>query len=169
MKVMRPLLLAVAMAAGFVYLTSLARWDVGRMLRPISQTGRPWTEPASAATNFSTDEQNNIDIYKASRDAVVNITSVVYRQDFFFRILPEKGTGTGFIISPDGEILTNRHVVADGSDELSVTLSDKKVLKAKVLFVDKRNDLALIKVSAGRKLPTLPLGDSDHLSVGQKV
>ena len=61
------------------------------------------------------------------------------------------------------------HVVAENSGELSVTLSDKKVLKAKVLGFDKRNDLALIKVSAGRKLPTLPLGDSDHLVVGQKV
>jgi S1-C subfamily serine protease len=60
-------------------------------------------------------------------------------------------------------------VVADNSGELSVTLSDKRVLKAKVLGFDKRNDLALIKVNAGRKLPTLPLGDSDHLVVGQKV
>jgi S1-C subfamily serine protease len=169
MKALRPFLWAVAMAAGFIYVTSLARWDIGRFLRPIAPSGRLWSEPANAATGFAPDEQNNIDIYKASRDAVVNITSVVYRQDFFFRIFPEKGTGTGFIISPDGEILTNRHVVADNSGELSVTLSDKKVLKARVLGFDKRNDLALIKVSAGRKLPTLPLGDSDHLVVGQKV
>jgi S1-C subfamily serine protease len=118
---------------------------------------------------FSPDEQNNIDIYKASRDAVVNITSVVYRQDFFFRIFPEKGTGTGFIINPEGQILTNLHVVAESSGELSVTLSDKKVLKAKLLGFDKRNDLALIQINAGRKLPTLRLGDSDHLLVGQKV
>jgi S1-C subfamily serine protease len=169
MKVLRTLLLAVLMAGGFLYLTSITRWDVGRLLRPIAQSGRIWSEPANAATAYSNDEQNNIDIYKASRDAVVNITSVVYRQDFFFRIFPEKGTGTGFIINPDGEILTNLHVVAENSGELSVTLSDKKVLKAKVLGFDKRNDLALIKVSAGRKLPTLRLGDSDHLVVGQKV
>ncbi|HXA49092.1 MAG TPA: trypsin-like peptidase domain-containing protein [Candidatus Acidoferrum sp.] len=169
MKVLRTLLLAVLMAGGFLYLTSMTRWDVGRLLRPIAHSGRMWSEPANAATTYSNDEQNNIDIYKASRDAVVNITSVVYRQDFFFRIFPEKGTGTGFIINPDGEILTNLHVVAENSGELSVTLSDKKVLKAKVLGFDKRNDLALIKVSAGRKLPTLRLGDSDHLVVGQKV
>jgi S1-C subfamily serine protease len=169
MKVLRPFLLAVLMAGGFLYLTSMTHWDVGRLLRPIAQSGRVWSEPANAATTYSNDEQNNIDIYKASRDAVVNITSVVYRQDFFFRIFPEKGTGTGFIINPDGEILTNLHVVAENSGELSVTLSDKKVLKAKVLGFDKRNDLALIKISAGRKLPTLRLGDSDHLVVGQKV
>ncbi len=100
---------------------------------------------------------------------MVNITSVVYRQDFFFRVLPEKGTGTGFIINADGTILTNHHVVAENSGELTVTLSDKKVLKAKVLGYDQRNDLALIKIDAGRKLPTLKLGDSDHLVVGQKV
>ena len=75
---------------------------------------------------------------------------------------PEKGTGTGFVISPDGEILTNNHVAGGGS-ELSVTLSDKKVYKARVLGFDPRNDLALIKIDAGRKLPVVPLGDSDHL------
>jgi S1-C subfamily serine protease len=172
MKVLRPFLLAVLMAGGFLYLTSMTHWDVGRFLRPIARSGPIWSEPANAATAYSPDEQNNIDIYKASRDAVVNITSVVYRQDFFFRIFPEKGTGTGFIITPDGEILTNLHVVSEsgqGSGDLSVTLSDKKVLKAKVLGVDRRNDLALIKINAGRKLPTLRLGDSDHLIVGQKV
>src|SRR5882724_5874939 len=171
MKLLRPFMWAVVMAAGFLYLTSIAHWDVGKVLRPMQNAGRVWSEPASAATAtiFAPDEQNNIDIYKNCRDAVVNITSVVYRQDFFFRVFPEKGTGTGFIINSEGEILTNYHVVAENSSELSVTLSDKKVLKAKVLGVDKKNDLALIKIDAGRKLPALKLGDSDHLVVGQKV
>ena len=52
---------------------------------------------------------------------------------------------------------------------MTVTLSDKKVYKARVLGTDPRNDLALIKIDAGRKLPALQLGDSDHLVVGQKV
>ncbi len=169
MRVLRPFLWAVVLAAGFVYLTSVTRWDVGRLLRPVTSGSRLWSEPASAAANFPPDEQNNIDIYKASRDAVVNITSVVYREDFFFRVLPEKGTGTGFVINPDGQILTNLHVVADNPNDLSVTLSDKKVFKAKVLGFDKRNDLALIQINPGRKLPTLRLGDSDRLVVGQKV
>src|SRR5215471_13570261 len=169
MKTLRPFIWAALMAAGFLYVTSVANWDIAKLVRPMRNAGRVWSEPASAATNYSSDEQNNIDIYKTSRDAVVNITSVVYRQDFFFRVFPEKGTGTGFIINPDGEILTNYHVVAENSSELSVTLADKKVLKAKLLGADRRNDLALIKISAGRKLPTLHLGDSDHLVVGQKV
>src|SRR3954447_10553667 len=125
MRVLRPFLWAALMTAGFLYLTSVAQWDIGKVLRPMSRGSRVWSEPASAATNFSPDEQNNIDIYKNSRDAVVNITAVVYRQDFFFRVIPEKGTGTGFIINPEGQILTNYHVVAENSGELSVTLADK--------------------------------------------
>jgi S1-C subfamily serine protease len=168
MKVLRTFLWAALLAAGFVYLTSVTNWDVGRALRPVRSAGRLWSEPETASgAGFSTDEQNNIDIYKRSREATVFITSTVFTRTFF-GVYPEKGTGTGFVISPDGEILTNNHVAGGGS-ELSVTLSDKKVYKARVLGFDPRNDLALIKIDAGRKLPVLPLGDSDHLVVGQKV
>jgi len=62
----------------------------------------------------------------------VNITSVVYREDWFFRVSPAEGAGSGFIIKPTGEILTNNHVVS-GTAELTVTLADKKVYKAKIL------------------------------------
>ena len=164
MRVLRPLILAAFLAAGFVYLTSVARWDPGRFLRG----GRLWSEPASAAGGYSADEQNNIDIYKSSRDATVSITSVVYREDFFFGVYQGQGAGSGFIINTDGQVLTNNHVVS-GTAQLTVTLFDKKVYKATVLARDPRNDLALIKIDAGRKLPALKLGDSDSLVVGQKV
>ena len=165
MRVPRPLLWAVALAASFLYLTSGSNWDVGRWLRP---AGRLWYEPASAATYYTPDEQNNIEIYKTGREATVNITSVVYRQDWFLRVYPEQGTGSGFIIKPTGEILTNNHVV-NGARELTVTLADKKIYKAKVLATDQRVDLALIKIDAPGKLPSLTLGNSDTLVVGQKV
>ena len=168
MKVPRPFLWAAALAASFLYLTSGTSWDVGRFIRPLASSGRLWSEPASAATVFTPDEQNNIDIYKTGREATVNITSVVYRQDWFFRVYPEKGTGSGFIIKPTGEILTNNHVV-NGARELTVTLADKKIYKAKVLATDVRVDLALIKIEATGKLPALTLGNSDALVVGQKV
>ena len=166
MKTLRPLLWAVLMAAGFLYITSVTHLDLAR---PVRSVGRMWSEPeaATAATGYSPDEQNNIDIYKSARDATVNITSTVYTRSFF-GVFPEKGTGSGFIITPEGEVLTNNHVVS-GSSQLTVTLSDKKVYKAKVLGYDPANDLALIKIEAGRKLPTVKLGDSDHLVVGQKV
>jgi S1-C subfamily serine protease len=168
MRVLRTFFWAALLAAGFVYITGGTRWDVGQVLRPVRNAGRLWTEPTRAeSAGYSTDEQNNIDIYKSARDATVFITSTVYTRSFF-GVYPEKGTGTGFVISPEGEILTNNHVAGGGS-QLTVTLSDKKVYKARVLGFDPRNDLALIKIDAGRKLPTMRLGDSDHLVVGQKV
>ena len=67
----------------------------------ISCRHRAHTRAESAG--FSTDEQNNIDIYKSARDATVFITSTVYTRSFF-GVYPEKGTGTGFVISPEGRI-----------------------------------------------------------------
>lgn len=166
MRVVRLLLLSTFLAAAFVYITSVARWDAGRFLRPIGE--RLWTEPTSAAGAFSPDEQNNIDIYRNARDATVNITSVVYKQDFFLGVYQGEGAGSGFIINPDGQILTNNHVVS-GTARLTVTLADKKSYKATILGRDPRNDLALIKIDVDHKLPALKLGESEGLVVGQKV
>ena len=169
MKVLRPFFWAVVLVTGFLYFTSVARWDIGRIWRPVTGAGRLWAEPEAAQTaGYSADEQNNIDIYKTARQATVNITSIVYREGWFFQLYPEKGTGSGFIINPEGQILTNFHVIS-GTAQLTVTLEDKKVYKARILGSDSRNDLALIKITTDRKLPYLKLGDSDHLVVGQKV
>jgi S1-C subfamily serine protease len=142
---------------------------MGNLLSPFRSGGRLYTEASAAGPGFSADEQNNIDIYKAARDATVNITSVVYRESWFFQLVPEKGTGSGFILTPNGEVLTNNHVVSGGSARLSVTLANKKQYRAKVLWNDPRNDLAMIKIDTGSKLPFLKLGDSEGLVVGQKV
>jgi S1-C subfamily serine protease len=124
---------------------------------------------ASSAPAFTSDEENNISIYKSARLATVNITSTVLRETWFFQVYPSQGTGSGFILNEQGEILTNHHVV-NGSRELSVTLADrKKKYKAVIKGIDPRNDLALIKIEADGKLPFLRLGDSDNLQVGQKV
>jgi S1-C subfamily serine protease len=154
------------MVAAFVYVTSIAHWDLGSVIPWIHSSSRPYTQ--ASAAGYSTDEQNNIDIYKAARDATVNITSIVYREGWFFQLVPEKGTGSGFVVNPEGEILTNSHVVSGGA-QLTVRLSDKKSYRAKILWNDQRNDLAMIKIDAGRKMPFLKLGDSDGLVVGQKV
>ena len=80
MKVLRPFLWAAVLAAAFLYVTSVANWDVGRrILQPMRDASHRWTEPTSAATatGFSPDEQNNIDIYKASREATVRNTEHV--------------------------------------------------------------------------------------------
>ena len=165
----RTLLLTLLLLTGFWYVTSRADWHPGRYLRPLTATGRLWSAPETArGAGFSSDEMNNIDIYKSARLATVNITSIVYQQDWFFQVYPAQGTGSGFILDDEGHILTNNHVVR-GTAELNVTLSDHKKYKARILGTDARNDLALIQIRANRKLPSLHLGDSDGLQVGQKV
>jgi serine protease Do len=92
----------------------------------------------------------------------------------FFGEMPERemkqqSLGSGFIIDKDGFILTNNHVVA-GADEIKVKLADGREYKARVVGRDPKTDLALIKISSLFKdLPTLPLGDSDKMRVGDWV
>jgi serine protease Do len=96
-------------------------------------------------------------------------------QQFFGPMMPqqppqaqiEHGVGSGIIISPDGYIVTNNHVV-DGATQIKVTLNDRRVLSAKVVGTDKLTDLAVIKVNAS-DLPTVAWGDSTKLQPGQTV
>jgi serine protease Do len=91
--------------------------------------------------------------------------------NFFGRMPKEqkrRSLGSGFIVSPDGYILTNNHVV-EKADEVTVTLLDKEEFKAKVVGTDPKIDIALIKIDAKKKLAHVPLGDSDRLEVGEWV
>jgi serine protease Do len=97
-------------------------------------------------------------------------------QEFFRRFqipIPQggdmlrKGVGSGFIVSADGYILTNAHVVDDAS-EVMVKLTDKREFKAKVIGVDRRTDVALVKIDA-RDLPTVRIGDATKARVGEWV
>jgi serine protease Do len=80
---------------------------------------------------------------------------------------PTRGVGSGFILSPDGVILTNAHVV-DDADEVDVKLTDKREFTAKVLGVDKTTDIAVLKINA-RDLPYVKIGDSKQTKVGEWV
>jgi len=113
--------------------------------------------------------------------AVVNISTIKkYRSrradpfwEFFGRRSPgsyhePESLGTGVIINEDGYILTNRHVV-DGSDEIHVTLSNNKSYEARLIGKDGRSDMALLKINPLMDLPFIPMGDSDHLLVGDWV
>jgi len=79
----------------------------------------------------------------------------------------ERGIGSGVIISPDGYIVTNNHVV-EGATDIKVTLSDRRIMTAKVVGTDPLTDLAVIKVD-GTNLPNIPIGDSSTLRPGQTV
>ncbi len=80
---------------------------------------------------------------------------------------PRASSGSGVIISTDGYIVTNNHVV-DGADELTVTLNDNREFSARIIGTDKTTDLALIKVDA-KDLPAITIGSSDKLKVGEWV
>jgi serine protease Do len=79
-----------------------------------------------------------------------------------------QGAGSGVVISGDGTILTNNHVV-EGAKEVKVTLADQREFNAKVVGRDPKTDLAVLKINAGKDLPAAPMGDSDDLKVGDWV
>ncbi len=81
---------------------------------------------------------------------------------------PERSQGSGFIIEPDGVILTNAHVI-EGAKKVIVRLVDKSEFEANVIGTDPPTDIALLKISAKEPLPTLAMGDSDHLQVGEWI
>jgi serine protease Do len=145
-----------------------------------------------------TEEQATVDVVKKASPAVVSIVISkdvpVWEQvnsnpfgnnDFFNQFFngmgfsmpqyqqkgtekQEIGAGTGFIVSSDGTIVTNRHVVSDESAEYTVVMSDDKKYAAKIIGRDTVNDIAILKIE-GTGFPTIALGDSDSLQVGQSV
>ncbi len=165
----RTVVIAALLVGAFMYLTSNNPWS-RRIFRPAGDPGPLWSGPEVAlSAGLSADEENNIEIYKMAHDATVNITSTVYRRGFFFEIYPSRESGSGFLINENGQILTNNHVISGGAPQIQVTLADQSRHEAEVLVRDPMNDLALIRINAGRKLPYLRLGDSDSIQVGQKV
>ncbi|MDC6364987.1 MULTISPECIES: S1C family serine protease [Flavobacteriaceae] len=92
--------------------------------------------------------------------------------DFFYgferRQTPQVGTGSGVIISPDGYIVTNNHVIAQSS-QLEVTLNNNKTYEAEVIGADSDSDIALIKIEVEQALPYLAFGDSDNAQIGEWV
>jgi len=117
---------------------------------------------------------------ESSVNAVVHVKTTAFRQmevnplyEFFFGITPESqsrpvmGFGSGVIISEDGYIVTNNHVI-EGSDEVQVTMNDRREFKAELIGVDPTTDLALLKIDE-KGLPKIKYGDSDNLQLGEWV
>ncbi len=115
-------------------------------------------------------EENSavIESVKKVSPAVVSIVSSSEIQGLFGQVVKQESGGTGFIITSDGMIMTNRHVVSDKEGKYTVLTHDGKNYEAKVISLDPSNDLAVIQIEADN-LPVVSFGDSDKLQVGQKV
>ncbi|GAB1352031.1 DegQ family serine endoprotease [Erysipelotrichia bacterium] len=83
-------------------------------------------------------------------------------------VIPKRGNGSGVLISPDGHLLTNEHVIAD-ADEIQVKLNNGKSFKATIIGKDTLTDLAVLKIEADNALPHIPIGDSSTMRVGEWV
>jgi putative serine protease PepD len=120
--------------------------------------------------SVATDEQNNIEVYKALSPGVVFIHSTSYARDWLGFVEPQEGSGSGSILDQQGNILTNYHVI-EGAQKLSVSMGGQKDYPATVVGGDPDTDLAVIRLieKPAGPLTVVPLGDSDKLVVGQKV
>ena len=143
---------------------------------------QPFFVPTNYKTNsthLTTNEHPSfVNAAEKTVDAVVHVknTSLVSAplsmQDLFFGRQQSKraqvGTGSGVIISPDGYIITNNHVIA-GSESISITLNDNKIYDAQLIGTDEKTDIALLKVDAENNLPFITFGDSDATHIGEWV
>ncbi|MBT9315189.1 HhoA/HhoB/HtrA family serine endopeptidase [Leptothoe spongobia] len=176
------MLSSVLMGATLATAGSYLAWAPESPLRNENQVAVAQTAPATtpvANPNFITDVVTDVGPavvrIDASRTVSQRIPDVfndpTFRQFFGGRVpqggqeRTERGLGSGFIISDDGQIITNAHVV-DGADTVTVTLKDGRILDGQVLGSDPVTDIAVIKVDE-RNLPTVELGDSDQLQPGE--
>ena len=131
---------------------------LANLSNPFTKTEKIKLEESSAIT----------DTVKKVSPAVVSISVSSNYTDLFGRTYTAEGGGTGFIITSDGLIATNKHVVSDDNAEYTVFTADGKDYKAKIVAKDSANDLAVIKIEA-TGLPTVELGNSGDISIGQWV
>ncbi|HZF03284.1 MAG TPA: Do family serine endopeptidase [Patescibacteria group bacterium] len=178
------LLVIVALVAGALWATGVVTVRVNPPTTD-SVSASPFWQERGGEAQLPPPLRIWVDLAKATRPAVVNVSTTQRAKargplsDDFFRKFFERGPrdgetprgrqslGSGVIASADGYIVTNVHVVAD-ADEIVVRLGDHSEHKAKVVGLDPRTDVALLKIEA-RDLPALPFGDSDRLEVGEPV
>src|SRR5437773_4091932 len=140
---LRRFLLAILLVAGFYYFTI----HPSGILKPAWVTRPAHVEltEAAAPPAYDADEQLNIAVYKKALPSVVNITATAMAFDFFYGAVPQQGQGSGFVIDPEGHILTNYHVV-EGARQVEVNTSDKKKYRAEIIGADPQHDLAVLQI-----------------------
>ena len=121
------------------------------------------------ALGFDIAERRVIDVHERVAPSVVNITTRLLRRGFFFNVVPEEGAGSGFVLDKNGHILTNFHVI-DGAERIEVGFSNDTIVPARVVGLDARNDIALLKVDVEEELLVpVELGNSGGLHAGQRA
>lgn len=127
---------------------------------------------SATAQAFSTDdERNSMEVFDAARPSVVFVTNQQLARDpySFDLITVPRGSGTGFVWSDEGYIVTNYHVV-EGARQITITLQDQSTWPAEIVGLAPERDLAVLKIDGKKaKLKVLQLGDSGDLRVGRKV
>ncbi len=134
----------------------------------VEQTG---TNLSSEKSNISINPNDDVNTVSAVAEkampSVVGVTTVQIKQDMFLRPVAAQGVGSGIIVDPNGYILTNSHVIANGNaEEIKVLFENGDEKEAQLLWYDSTLDLAVIKVE-GTNFKTADLGDSDNLTVGE--
>ena len=160
----RPVFLILLFVGAFVYIASYSNFrgiPGAQHLSPMQLT------VADAQPAYTSEESNRIAVYKRALPSVVNVTSSQLSLDFFYGVVPSESQGSGFILTKDGRILTNYHVIAN-PQKLEVTLSDKHKYPAKIILQDPAHDLALLQINANNLTPAV-LSESRDLQVGQNV
>lgn len=188
----------IKMMLGMVVLVGITSVVTASVVRNTKSSGEEAAEPIFATAPVSAPQGGYVDLTYAAEKSVdavayIKVTKTgrtrqyVVRDpfsdffgDFFgqgrgqqqpqqreYKEPDSHGAGSGVIISTDGYIVTNNHVVA-GADEIEVKLNDNREFKGRIIGTDETTDLALIKID-GKDLPTLPIGNSDDLKLGQWV
>ncbi|MDT4763303.1 trypsin-like peptidase domain-containing protein [Sphaerochaeta sp. PS] len=128
-------------------------------------------EEGAQPWRYSASEMQNISVYDKVNRSVVHITTTMdVTVNSFMDVLPAQGTGSGIVLSLDGYILTNAHVV-EKAKSLKVTLYNEQSYEAKLIGLDSEDDLAVIQITVDKDTTLYPidLGTSDDLKIGQKV
>lgn len=184
--------LVAAVGSGAAIGTSAYMMNHQQYLVSGDSTSNVFSQPVRMV-NYASVAAENTDFTMAAESAVHGVVHIMATQnadesasqrqyidpfEYFFgfggggsfqrpKAQPRVGAGSGVIISTDGYIITNNHVI-DGADELEVTLNDNRKFEAKLIGTDPATDIALIKIDA-KDLPTIPFGDSEKLKVGEWV
>ncbi|MCE2611895.1 trypsin-like peptidase domain-containing protein [Flavobacteriaceae bacterium D16] len=175
-------LLLVAIAGGAISLGAYTLFLAPEKIELISENAEMPVFQTSNTPVYTpmpgAEDSNFITAAEKTVNAVVHVKNVtIYRgptsfAEYIFGYEREQraqiGTGSGVIISPDGYIVTNNHVIAKAA-EINVTLNDNKSYTAEVVGTDPSSDIALIKIEADEQLPYLAFGDSDNVRIGEWV